>query len=83
MNLALIVGFASLYLWFLLAKASITEPVFSKARDHEGWIGELVNCGWCAGFWLTGTILLVTGNYDPLTHLAAASVVGLMASLTA
>lgn len=78
MNEVVLVGLASLYLWFLLAKASITEPLLGTARSHEGWVGELVNCGFCSGFWLTGGLLLATGTYDPVTHLATASVVGVV-----
>jgi len=81
MNTVLVVGLASLYLWFMLAKATITEWAFGWARSNEDWVGELVNCGWCSGWWITGLVLLATGNYDPLTHLATASVVGVMASL--
>lgn len=81
MNVVLVVGLASLYLWFLLAKASITEPLLGRARSHEGFWGELVNCPFCAGFWLSGALLLVTGNYDPVTHLATASVVGVVGGL--
>lgn len=70
------VGFAALFLWYLLAEATITERVFAYPREH--W-SALWNCPWCSGFWLTGGITLVTG-YDWLTHLAAAGVVGFVGS---
>lgn len=68
-----ITGFAALIIWYLASEASIFDKVFAYPREH--W-GSLWNCPWCLGFWLTGLILLVTGTYDPLTHLAAAGVAG-------
>lgn len=78
LDTALVVGLAAVYLWFLLAHATITEPVFRRARKADGWVGELVGCAWCAGWWITGILLLVTGQYDPITHLAAATVCGVV-----
>lgn len=75
---AILVGLASVYIWFLVAHASITKWLFKWARFHDGWIGELVGCSFCIGFWVTGMLLLLTGNYDPVTHLAAAAVCGVV-----
>jgi len=39
---------------------SITEPVRDWFDDRAGWswldakAAELVSCGWCSGFWLSG-----------------------------
>jgi hypothetical protein len=74
-----IVGLAAFYLWYVLAIASIGDRVFAYPRDH--W-GPLWGCSFCAGFWLTGLLLLVTGTYDPLTHLACAGLCGVVGSLT-
>lgn len=78
MDTVLVVGLASVYLWYLIAHATITEWAFGKLREDEGWLGFLTRCPWCLGFWITGFLLLVSGQYDPLTHLATATVVGVV-----
>lgn len=83
MNTVLVVGFACAYIWYLLAVAHITEPVMAAARARDDWVGLLITCPWCSGFWLAGVLLLVSGNYDPMTHLATACVVGVVGTLTA
>ena len=77
LTVILIVGLAGLYVWYLLAQASLFDRVFAYPREH--W-SPLWGCPWCAGFWITGLLLLVTQTYDPLTHLASAGVVGLLGS---
>lgn len=78
-NLAivLITGLAAMYVWYLASQATIFDRVFGYPREH--W-GTLWNCPWCLGFWVTGLILLLTGSYDPVTHLAAAGVTGILGS---
>lgn len=73
----LITGLAGLYVWYLLSQATILDRVLSYPREH--W-DALWNCPWCAGFWITGLILILTGTYDPVTHLAAAGVTGFVGS---
>lgn len=75
--IVLITGVAATYVWYVLAQSTIGDRVFAYPREH--W-GPLWNCPWCLGFWVTGLILLATGTYDPLTHLAAAGVTGLAGS---
>lgn len=77
--LVLIAGLAAFYIWYLLAHASLFDKVLAYPRDK--W-GPLWMCGFCAGFWLVGLLLVVTKNYDPVTHLAAAGVVGVIGSHT-
>lgn len=81
---ALAFGLASVYLWFLLAHASISDhgPVH-WLRENESWPGELLRCPWCCGFWLSGLLLLACGIYDPVTHLATATVVGVVGDFVA
>ena len=54
---------------------TITEPLRDGLEDwsigHTGWrrkLSELVSCGWCSGFWLSGityfTYVAVTGSVD-------------------
>lgn len=80
LNIVLIAGLAAVYVWYLLAHATITEKVFAYPREH--W-GALWLCPWCAGFWITGLLLVVTGTYDPVTHLATAGVAGVVGTLAA
>lgn len=75
----LITGAAAVYLWYLASQATIFDRPLSHPREH--W-GSLWNCPWCLGFWLTGLLLLATGTYDPITHLAAAGVTGFVGSHT-
>lgn len=77
LNVVLITGLAGLYVWYLLSEATITQRVFAYPREH--W-GPLWGCPWCSGFWITGLILILTGTYDPTTHLAATAVTGLAGS---
>lgn len=70
-----VVGLAVFYVWWVLAHASLFDKVLAYPREH--W-GPLWMCGFCAGFWLSGLALIVTGTYDPLTHLAAAGLVGIL-----
>lgn len=79
MNTVLLVGLACTYLWYLVALAEITS-FLQPVRDR---FPMLIGCPWCLGFWLTGLVLLLTGNYDPLTHLATATVVGVVGTLVA
>lgn len=80
-NLAvvLVIGLGSVYIWYVIALASIGDRVFAYPREH--W-GPLWGCPWCAGFWITGLLLIVSGTYDPLTHLACAGLCGLLGSLS-
>lgn len=81
-NLAVIltVAFAALYVWYVLALSTIGDRPF-------GWLRQkfplLIGCPWCCGFWLTGLLLIVSGTYDPLTHLACAGITGLVGTLAA
>lgn len=73
----LITGFAALILYYLASQATIFDRVFAYPRDH--W-GPLWNCPWCLSFWTTGVLLVATGTYDPVTHLAAWGFAGFMGS---
>lgn len=78
--LVAIVGLAALYVWYLLAHAAIFDKPFAYPREH--W-ESLWMCPWCSGLYLTAGLLLATGTYDPVTHLAAAGVVGVLGTATA
>lgn len=68
-----VVGFAGFFVWWVLAYSTLLDRPMSWPREH--W-APLVMCSMCACFWITGAILLVTGQYDPLIHLAAAGLAG-------
>lgn len=72
-----IAGVAVFYVWWLLAHATILDKPLAYPREH--W-GSLWMCPFCACFWLSGLLLLVTGTYDPVTHLAVTGVAGVMGS---
>lgn len=71
----LVAGLAAFYIWYLLAHASIFDRVFAYPRDR--W-GALWMCSFCAGWWISGLLLLAAGTYDPVTHLATAGLVGVV-----
>lgn len=73
--IVLIAGLAGMYVWYLLSEATIFDRVFAYPREH--W-GALWGCPFCAGFWIVGLLLAVTGTYDPVTHLAATAVCGVV-----
>lgn len=75
-----LVGFAGFFIWYVLAQATILDKPLGWVREH--W-APLVGCGMCAGFWITGLLILTAdgvSGYDLFTHLAAASVVGVLGS---
>lgn len=69
----LVVGLAGVYVYYLLAHATILDWLLAWPRER--W-SPLIGCAWCAGFWITGALLVT--DYDPVTHLAAATVVGVV-----
>lgn len=78
LSVVLIAGMAAFYIWYLLAHASIFDKPLAYPREH--W-GSLWMCPFCSGFYLSALVLLATGTYDPVTHLATAGVVGVVGSL--
>lgn len=74
---ALLVGLAALFLWYLLAESTILNKPMGWPREH---LPLLIGCAWCCGFWLVALLLVITGDYHPLTHLAAAGFVGFVGS---
>jgi hypothetical protein len=79
-TLILTTGLAAVYLWYLIARAEITAPVFGWARENAR-LNSLIGCPWCLGFWLTGTITLYNG-YNLFHHLAAATIVGIIGAFS-
>lgn len=78
-NVVLIAGLAGFYLWWLLSESHILAKPLAYPREH--W-GLLWNCPFCAGFWIVGVLLIVTGTYDPVTHVAATAVCGVVGNPT-
>lgn len=75
--IVVITGFAAVVIWYLLSQATIFDRVFAYPREH--W-GMLWNCPWCTSFYSTALLLLVTGTYDPMTHLASWGFAGFVGS---
>lgn len=68
----LLIAAASLYVWYVCAHSYVGRLPFGWARER---FPLLVECPWCLGFWITGALSWTLG-YDPMTHLAAAGIVG-------
>ena len=57
-------------LYFILISSGLTQilvygKIFDKIRPSEGWLGELLSCPMCTGFWV-GLFLWVTNDYTQL-----------------
>jgi hypothetical protein len=76
-GLVFVAAAASLYLWYLIAESTLLDKPLGGVRER--W-PMLIGCPWCAGFWITGLVLIGAGLYDPFTHVAAAGLVGLAGS---
>ena len=67
--------------YFCLVCAGLTQilvhgKVFEKIRPTQGWLGQLLSCSMCTGFWtgfflwsLNGYTELFTFDYSPVTGL--------------
>lgn len=53
---------ATYRVWRLLALDAITEPIRARFIFREGpvwqWLANMLECPWCAGFWLSGAASL-------------------------
>lgn len=76
-GLVFVAAAASLYVWYLIALSTLLDKPLGRTRDR--W-PLFIGCPWCAGFWITGLVLIGAGHYDPFTHVAAAGLVGLAGS---
>ena len=57
-------------LYFVLVAHGLTQilvygKIFESIRPTQGWIGELLSCPMCTGFW-SGVFLWVTNDYTTL-----------------
>ena len=57
-------------LWFILISYGLTQiivygKIFDKIRPTRGWLGELLSCPMCAGFWV-GLFLWSVKDYTQL-----------------
>ncbi len=57
-------------LYFVLASHGLTQilvygSIFDKVRPTDGWIGKLLSCPMCTGFWV-GVLLFGINGYTEL-----------------
>jgi len=57
-------------LYFVLAAHGLTQilvygSIFDKVRPTDGWIGKLLSCPMCTGFWV-GVFLFGINGYTEL-----------------
>jgi|TARA_R100000008_G_scaffold76542_2_gene56478 hypothetical protein len=57
-------------LYFVLAAHGLTQilvygSIFDKVRPTDGWIGKLLSCPMCTGFWV-GVLLFGINGYTEL-----------------
>lgn len=74
-GLVFVAAAAAVYLWYLIALSTLLDKPLGWARER---FKLLIGCPWCAGFWISGAVLLASGHYDPFTHVATAGVVGVV-----
>lgn len=77
MSEVIVIGLACLYLWYLLAQATILDKPLGWIRDKGS---ALIMCPWCAGFWITGLYVWAATDYTVTVHLACAGFVGFVGS---
>lgn len=69
-------------------KGEIEEYIILKGKGIRRWMGELLNCYWCTGVWVTtGLFLLITlyplAGKPVLIIFAAAGIAGILESIVA
>ena len=68
-------------IYFLLASAGMTQilvygKIFDKIRPTQGWMGQLLSCSMCTGFWV-GLFLWITNSLTTLFTFDYSIVTGL------
>lgn len=69
-------------IYFILAASGLTQilvygKIFDKIRPTHGWLGDLLSCPMCTGFW-SGIILWVTNGYTQLFNYDFSLLTGLL-----
>ena len=67
--------------YFILVASGLTQilvygKVLDKIRPTQGWMGELLSCPMCTGFWV-GLFLWVTNGYTQLFNYDFSPLTGL------
>lgn len=85
---SLLIGLAAYRGWRIVGKDQITEPFRVWLIRHDGrfwdFIGDLIGCAWCLGFWIAGagTIVVSIGRWSVIETVivwaAASAVAGLL-----
>ena len=60
------------FVWFAFIAYGLTQilvygKVFNKIRPTQGWVGELLSCPMCTGFWV-GIFLWLISGYTELIN---------------
>ena len=69
-------------LWFAITAYGLTQilvygKIFDKIRPTQGWVGELLSCPMCTGFWV-GLFLWSVKDYTQLFTFDNSFVTGLL-----
>lgn len=68
-----LIGLASYRLWRIIGRDQIADPVrvWLIGREGPAWafVGDLLNCAWCLGWWLAGAITIAVLWGSPLLHI--------------
>lgn len=89
--MALVLGLAGYRAWRIVALDSITERPRMWLLGRDGrvaeWLGDMLLCPWCLGFWITGGMTFVVWQWWGLPWwlavfmwLAASAVCGMLGS---
>ena len=70
------------FIWFSLISYGLTQilvygKVFDKIRPTQGWMGQLLSCTMCTGFWV-GLFLWSVKDYTQLFTFDNSFVTGLL-----
>jgi hypothetical protein len=86
----ILIGLASYRLWRIVGRDQIADPIRVWLINREGrfwtFVGDLLHCAWCLGWWLAGAITVALFWGSPLLHIAliwcgASAVAGLLGML--
>ncbi len=88
--ITVLISLASYRIWHFLAVdtfAPIRRPrdwLLAKTQPKAEWVGDLIECAFCAGSWITGLVTWVVATQisvplPVLVGLAAATIVPLIA----
>ena len=85
LGLAAVLSLVTGWVAFTLSEAALFAPARASLASWNPWLGKLVNCGYCLGFWVAVCLVAVYQTrlfhaWWPLDYLLTALVVAWLAA---